>query len=290
MKSWLLASRPKTLTAAVVPVFVGAALASTQGAGWSWTSIILILLSAVCIQIATNLINDAIDFKKGADTEHRIGPQRVTQSGLLSHKQVMLGGLLFLLLAILFGIPLVMQAGWPIVTIGVVSVLMAYSYTGGPFPLAYLGLGDIFVFIFFGLIAVAGTYFISTGTCSPDVLVAGAQIGLLSTVLIAINNLRDVHQDRVVHKRTMAVRYGIRFVRFEIAALIGVSFLLSFYWALNGRLWAGILPFVMLPLGINISRQIFHEEPSVMYNKYLAQSAGLHAGFGLLLSLGLIIR
>lgn len=150
MKSWILALRPKTLTAAVVPVIVGSGVAALHPLGWKpWISVFA-LLSACFIQIATNLFNDAIDFKKGADTNERLGPRRVTQSGMLSSRSVMMGGVIALVFAMGFGIPLVIRGGLPIVAIGLVSVLLAYAYTGGPYPLAYRGLGDLFVFIFLG--------------------------------------------------------------------------------------------------------------------------------------------
>lgn len=297
LKFWLLAARPKTLTAAIVPIFVGSALAwrmhqldsSTQPFTWSLSVVAWALLASIFIQIATNLVNDAIDFKKGADTEARIGPQRVTQSGIFSAKQVMGMAFVFFGLAVLCGIPLVQIGGWPILGIGLVSLLMGYSYTGGPFPLAYLGLGDLFVVLFFGLIAVGGVFFLHTHQYSPEALMAGLQVGLHCTVLIAINNLRDVHGDAQVGKRTLAVRLGVRMAKIEIVALCSLPFLLNIYWLSLGYVWAAVLPLLALPLAIKISKFILRHEPSAQYNQILAVGAGLHLVFGLLFTIGILL-
>ena len=290
MIRWLLAARPKTLTAAIVPIMAATALVRANGYAIHWWVTGLCLFSALCIQVATNFINDAIDFDKGADTAERIGPTRVTQSGLITQKTLYRVSAVLLLLAFFAGVPLVYLGGWPIVIVGVLSLLMAYSYTGGPMPLAYLGLGDLFVVIFFGLIAVGGVYFIQTGHYSTSAFVLGLQIGFLSTVLIAINNLRDVHQDVKANKKTLAVRFGILFVRTEIVLLIMVSFLLQVYWLREGSLRAALLPLIFLPFAIRLLRQIAKNDPSPIYNRYLAQSALLHVGFGLVLSVGLYLK
>ncbi len=284
-KSVVAAFRPKTLTAAVVPCLAASALAASQGV-WHWPFLVWALLSAICIQIGTNLVNDAVDFKKGADTSERIGPQRITQAGILPAKQVFGLGSLFFVLAVLSGVPLVMQGGWPLVLIGLVSVLMGYAYTAGPYPLAYVGLGDLFVIIFFGLIAVAGMYYVHTLAWSSAVLVMGLQIGFLATTLIAINNLRDMDGDRKVGKKTLAVRFGLKFSRIEIAILCLVPFLLNFYWLSRGQRLAGLLPWLTLPLAINLIRKIWRSLPGPEYNRYLAQAAALHLFFGILLAVG----
>lgn len=289
MKAWLLASRPKTLTAAFIPVLAATALAYAQGVEIQWWVSIFCLTSALCIQIATNFINDLIDFDKGADTHERIGPTRVTQSGLISRKKLITATVLVLILAVLTGAPLVYWGGWPIMVIGLISIFMAYSYTGGPFPLAYLGLGDFFVIIFFGLIAVGGVFYLLTKDFNLSALILGLQIGLFSTVLIAINNLRDIHQDRKVNKKTIPVRFGARFARFEIFALLIVPFILQLFWLKQGGLLAVLLPLIFLPLAVYIAHQIQTNEPSPKYNRFLALSALLHSGFGVLISVGLIL-
>ncbi|MGZ3773799.1 MAG: 1,4-dihydroxy-2-naphthoate octaprenyltransferase [Pseudobdellovibrionaceae bacterium] len=288
IKSVLLAFRPKTLTAALVPCVAGTALVKAIGLSWDGWVLFYALMASFLIQIGTNLVNDAVDFKKGADTEKRIGPQRITQAGILSSKQVMALGTICFLLAIFCGIPLVLKGGWVIVGIGVISVLMGYSYTAGPFPLAYLGLGDLFVILFFGLLAVMGVVFLNTGKWLEEAFVLGLQIGLHATVLIAINNLRDRNGDVLVNKKTLAVRFGIQFSRWEITALCFLPFVLNIYWWLAGYKISALISLLAIPLAIKITKNIFMEEPSPAYNKFLGQAAGLHMLFGLLIAIGFI--
>ena len=289
LRPWILALRPKTLTAALVPVMVATALVSAGRFDLKIDLSFCALLSAIFIQIGTNLINDAIDFQKGADDKNRIGPKRVTQSGLLSAKKVMHGGYAAFMIAALFGLPLIIAGGWPIVLIGVFSLVCGYIYTGGPFPLAYLGLGDFFVILFFGVVAVCGTFYLQTQTFSSGALVAGLQIGMLSTVLIAINNLRDAPLDKLVNKKTLAVRFGNRFARYEIAILAFLPFILGIYWVFEGHFLAAVLPIFGFPIVRNLVTKIFNTEPSEIYNQYLAQAALVHLVFGILLTLGLVI-
>jgi 1,4-dihydroxy-2-naphthoate polyprenyltransferase len=290
IKNWILAIRPKTLTAAVVPVIAATALVHQEGYPINILIVALALTGALAIQIATNLINDYIDFEKGADTAERLGPMRVTQNGIFKRAQVKTAAILFLVIAFLAGAPLVYLGGWPILCIGLVSVFMAYSYTGGPFPLAYLGLGDVFVVLFFGLIAVGGVYYLQTHTYTWDAFVLGLQIGFLATVLIAINNLRDVAQDIKVAKKTLAVRFGVEFAHGEILLLVLLPFLLQAYWAVRFGWVCAVLPLILVPLGLKIVRQVINTPPSAVFNKFLAQSAALHSGFGLVFSIGLFLR
>jgi 1,4-dihydroxy-2-naphthoate octaprenyltransferase len=290
IRSWILALRPKTLTAALVPVVVATALVRAEGHDVLWWVSICAVLSAMCIQVGTNFVNDAIDFKKGADTEKRIGPQRVTQSGLLTARQVMTGGMVCFALAMGLGVPLVIQGGWPIVVIGLISLFLGYAYTGGPFPLAYKGLGDLFVILFFGVIAVMGTYFIHTGEVTASGLVAGLQVGFLSTVLIAVNNLRDSPQDALVDKKTLAVRFGVTFARIEIMLLALSPFFIGWFWVAHEERWAAVLPFISLPLARRLLMGVFTHGPSPIYNRFLAMGAGLHLLFGFALAIGLWLR
>ncbi|MGZ5280400.1 MAG: 1,4-dihydroxy-2-naphthoate polyprenyltransferase [Pseudobdellovibrionaceae bacterium] len=289
LKSWVLAARPKTLTAALIPVIVGTCLAKMETGNVIWWVSVLTLLASFFIQIGTNFVNDAMDFKKGADTETRIGPQRMTQAGAFTEKQVMAMAGFFFGLAVLCGIPLVIQGGVAILGIGLISVAMGYAYTAGPFPLAYKGLGDLFVIIFFGLIAVGGVYYLHTGSLSTGAIFAGLQVGLHCTVLIAVNNLRDHAGDRLVGKKTLPVRFGKRFARWEIAVLCFSPFLLGLYWMIEGRFGAFLLPFLILPMAMWISKLVFETEPSPAYNKFLGKAAGLHLVFGSLLSMGFFL-
>lgn len=289
LKSILLAFRPKTLTAALVPCLAGTALVKAIGLSWDGWILFYALAASFFIQIGTNLVNDAVDFKKGADTEKRIGPQRITQAGILTANQVMALGSLCFLLAILCGIPLVLQGGWVIVAIGVASVLMGYSYTAGPFPLAYLGLGDLFVILFFGLLAVMGMVYLNVREWMQEAFVLGLQIGFHCTVLIAINNLRDRTGDILVNKKTLAVRFGVKFSRMEIAFLIFAPFVMNLYWWFEGYKIAALVPLLALPVAAKLCKNVFTTEPSSVYNKFLGQAAGLHLMFGLLIALGFAI-
>jgi len=289
---WLLAARPKTLTASLSPVLLGTGLA----AGFSPDPVplhlaALALASALCIQVGTNLVNDAQDFEKGADTAERLGPTRVTQSGLLRGRHVMLGAGAFFLVATLLGIPLVIAGGIPILVIGALSVVAGYAYTAGPFPLAYLGLGEVFVMLFFGVAAVKGMAYVLTGHgLWPWAEVAALQVGLQSSALLAVNNCRDIEGDRRVGKRTLAARFGLRFARIEIAALVAVPYLLGPAWVAGGRRWAALLPLATLPLAVRLVRGVWSEPPSVRFNVFLAQTALLQLLFCALAAAGLALR
>jgi len=288
MNPWILAARPRTLGAAVVPVLAGAALAFGAGS-FDPLATLLIVICAVLIQIATNYFNDAIDHAKGADTAERLGPTRVTSSGLLAPRTVMRGGGVCLALAVALSIPLVLHGGWPILLIGIFSLFFAYAYTGGPFPLAYLGLGEIFVVLFFGVFAVAGTFFLNTLEFSWGTVLAGLQIGLHSSVLLAVNNLRDLETDRAVNKRTLAARFGLTFARWENAVLVMAPLVLGLAWLPLGYLWAFLLPIATLPLAWWLARACLDAQPDPNVNQLLAQAAALHASFGLLLALAFLL-
>ena len=284
-----MAARPKTLTAALVPILVGTALAYTVYGKARLLISCFAFLSAVFIQIGTNLINDALDFEKGADTHERQGPTRVTQSGLLSPRQVWWGGLICFLVATLLAIPLVMVGGKAIVIIGILSLIAGYLYTGTSLSLSYTGLGDLFVLIFFGWVAVGGIYFLHVQTWDWNVAIAATQIGLLATVLIAINNLRDYKTDRKVAKKILAARFGCQFARWEITVLCLFPFLVGAYWLQSQLILAFVLPLLLLPFAIQLIHQVWITEPGKIYNRFLAQGAFLHLSFGTLLSLGMLL-
>jgi 1,4-dihydroxy-2-naphthoate octaprenyltransferase len=288
MNPWILAARPRTLGAAVVPVLAGTALAFAARSLDPLTTI-LILACAVLIQIATNYFNDAIDHAKGADSAARIGPTRVTSAGLLGPRAVMRGGAVCLAMAVLLSVPLVLRGGWPIVVIGLFSLFFTYAYTGGPFPLAYVGLGEIFVVLFFGIIAVAGTFYLNTLAWSWESVLAGLQIGLHASVLLAVNNLRDIESDHAAGKRTLAARFGLTFARRENAALVMAPFVLGIAWLPLGYLWAFLLPLMTLPLAWWLARACLAAAPDRSVNRLLAQAAALHTAFGLLLALGFVL-
>jgi len=276
VKAWLLASRPKTLSASIVPVLVGTAMARDV----NWFIFIYTLIGAVFIQIGTNLVNDALDFKRGADTAGRLGPLRVTQAGLLSANTVLIGAIVCFAIATLCGIPLILRAGWPLVVIGVTSIVAAYAYTGGPYPLAYHGLGELFVLIFFGCIAVGGSYYVQRLTIDARVLVAGFAVGCLAVALLAINNLRDVNSDRASNKKTLVVRFGEKFGRFEIAFCVLAPFV-----AIAMINW---WPLIALPLAFLVLRCVWRAKGAEL-NRCLAMAGALQWAFGILFVIGALL-
>ncbi len=270
LRSCLLASRPKTLPAAIVPVWTGCVLAwALDGAFDAWLAACT-LSGALTIQLATNFFNDAIDHRKGADTARRLGPQRVTASGQLPARTVMIMAAAFLIVAIIFGSVLYQARGWPVIAIGLPSLFLAYGYTGGPFPLAYRGMGEIFVILFFGFVAVAGTVFIQTGGWPQEAFLLGGQVGLLSALLISINNFRDREEDATTGKRTLAVRFGAK----TAAALIWLEIKIA---AFAGLLWIAYdQPYLMLAslpvmlIGPRVIWVVLTRPPGPEYNRTLA--------------------
>lgn len=288
LKVWVMAARPKTLTAALVPVAVGTALAFGEGVG-RWLPALAALLGAMLIQIGTNFTNDYYDFKKGADTEERLGPQRVTQSGLIAPSTVLAAALACFGLAFLTGTYLVWVGGWPIVIIGLASLLAGYSYTGGPFPLAYNGLGDLFVLVFFGFVAVMGTYYVQAGTVSPATWWASVPVGAIGTALLVVNNQRDVSTDVKAGKRTLVVRFGTTLGKAEYVLLLLVAFLVPcvmFALGLKGP-WV-FLPLVSAPLAMPPLKRMLREQGAAL-NPALGATARLQLVFGLLFALGLYL-
>jgi 1,4-dihydroxy-2-naphthoate octaprenyltransferase len=273
LSDWLQAARPKTLGAAVAPVFAGFFIgANLGGQPLAWPLLLCTLGSTIALQVATNWFNDALDFKQGKDTQARIGPRRITAAGVVKPGAVMLAGLLMLGLATLLSLPLISARGLPIVIIGLPSLWFCYGYTGGPAPLAYRGLGELFVILFFGLVAVTGSAFVQTGDWLVGGIVGGLQVGCLSTVLIAINNLRDIDEDRTTGKRTLAVRFGQGFARLEITLLTLLAYAVGYYWWEQDLNRAATLPMAVLPLGVFILLRLWLTPTGPAYNKLLALS------------------
>jgi 1,4-dihydroxy-2-naphthoate octaprenyltransferase len=272
LKSMVLAARPKTLPAAIVPVWAGCVLAWKLTGEFDWLIAWSTLLGAVFIQIATNFFNDAIDARKGADTERRLGPVRVTASGMMTARMVNGLALGFLGMAFLCGVILYQARGWPVIAIGLPSLFLAYGYTGGPFPLAYRGMGEVFVVLFFGLVAVCGTVFMQTGEWPREGLLLGGQIGLLSAVLISINNLRDREEDATTGKRTLAVRFGpkvavaVIWLEIKVAAFVGLA------WVAFDQPALALAGAPVFLLGMRIIWGVLTLPPS-RFNRLLAMSA-----------------
>lgn len=285
-QAWILASRPNTLMIGFIPLAVGTTLGLHYASSFHWILMLSAMLSSFFIQVSVNLINDALDFKKGADNSHRLGFKRATQQGWLTYHEVLYGACLCIFLALLTGIPMVVHGGYYFLALLILAPVLAYSYTGGPFPLAYLGLGEIFVILFFGIISTLVGFYLQAYKITQGILLAGFQLGLLAAVIIAINNLRDIESDTMAHKKTLAVRFGTTFARLEITMMIILPFFLNLFWSELGFYKAGLLPLVTLPLGFTIIRNIWSYEPSKIYNSFFGMAALLNFLFGLFLSIG----
>ena len=287
--AWVLASRPKTLPAAVSPVMVGTALAYADR-GFALLPALAALSVALLLQIGVNLANDYFDFKKGIDTADRQGPVRVTQSGLIPPGRVKVAMGIVFAMTLLPGIYLIVRGGWPLLIIGGASIIAALAYSGGPYPLASHALGDLFVFVFFGLVAVCGTFYVQTLKLTPLAFLMGIVEGLLITAILVINNLRDIETDRRAGKRTLAVLIGDRGTRLEYTALqVGAYTLPASFW-LGGQTSAWILlPCLSLPLAIQLNRIVWQTQGGRALNQTLAGTAKLTLVFSVLLSIGLIL-
>jgi 1,4-dihydroxy-2-naphthoate polyprenyltransferase len=284
----MLAARPKTLPAAASPVIVGSAVAYWEN-GFRLDAAFAALLGALLLQIGANLANDVFDFHRGADTAARLGPLRVTQAGLLSPRQVLLGMWVCFGLAALCGIFLTLIAGWPVVLIGLASILAAIAYTGGPFPLGYYGLGDLCVFLFFGVVAVTGTAYVQTGQVSQLAIWSSLPMGFLITAILVVNNLRDIDTDRAVGKRTLAVRWGAQGARWEyLGCLVGAYLTPLLIWAFGfGPGWL-MLSWLSIPVGVFLVRFTWLESGRAL-NQALGGSGRLTLLYALFYAAGLLI-
>lgn len=288
LRIWLQAARPQTLAAAFVPVCVGASLA-IHDHQFALLPSVVALLCAFLIQIGTNFANDYFDFKKGADTEDRIGFERATARGLISETAMRNATLITMFLAFVLGLYLVWHAGLVILWIGIASLIFGILYTGGPFPLGYNGLGDVFVFIFFGIVAVMGTYYVNALEWSIASFWASLAVGALSTNILVVNNLRDVEQDSLAGKNTLGVLFGEDVLRWEylLMLLLALSIPLHFYFRM-GYSSIIFLPFLTLPFAGVLLKKIWLEQDKRKLNKALEQTAQFMTFFGILFSLGVV--
>lgn len=288
-QAWVLAARPQTLTVSVAPVLLGAALASEVGP-LHMPALFAAMLGAICIQIGTNLFNDYADFGKGADGADRLGPLRACANGWLAPRRVLIATGVCFAVAMAAGIYLTMVAGWPVVIIGIASLVCGLAYTGGPWPLAYVGIADLFVFVFFGLVAVGGTYFVLTGNLTLAALAGGAALGFLATAVLAVNNLRDRDGDARVGKRTLAVRYGEAFARGQYAVLLSLAALLVVIVALfvPGAGIGWLAPLALAPWLVQLTRDAFRLNGRDL-NGLLKKTAAAELVFALFLSAGIVL-
>src|SRR5438270_4807093 len=237
LRVWILAARPRTLTAAIVPVVIGTAVAASYGAMRPLPALAA-LFAAICIQIGTNFANDYHDFQRGADTHERVGPRRVTQSGLVPPRTVRAAAIGTFGVAFLVGIYLAFVGGWPILVTGLLSIARGWASTGGPWPFGYHGLGDLFVFVFFGLVATVGTTYVQMHAVPAAAWISAVPVGALATAILAVNNLRDIATDARAGKRTLPVRVGASATRAEYVFLLVLAFAAPFLLALVARPWA----------------------------------------------------
>jgi 1,4-dihydroxy-2-naphthoate octaprenyltransferase len=289
---WLLAARPRTLPAGVAPVLVGTALAWAERDALRVGAFIAALLGAVFIQVGANLSNDYSDARRGADTEDRLGPVRVTAGGLVPPKQVLTATYVSFALAVLCGVYLIIVAGWVILAIGAASILAGVLYTGGPRPYGYEGLGDVFVFLFFGLVAVTGSYYAQVEQLSWEAFALAVPVGLIASAILAVNNIRDAPTDARVGKRTLAVRLGRAPARSLYAAEIYLAFLIPpIVWAAGGDHvgpWV-FLTWLALPLAVPLVRTVRQHDDGPTLNGALAKTGMLQLVFCVLLSAGLLL-
>jgi 1,4-dihydroxy-2-naphthoate octaprenyltransferase len=286
---WLMAARPRTLPAAIAPVLVGTALAGFMHV-FHPLRFVAALLGAMFIQIGTNLSNDYSDARRGADAEDRLGPVRVTAGGLVPPRQVLIATYVTFGLAVLFGVYLIVVAGWQLLIVGAASILAGVAYTGGPKPYGYEGLGELFVFLFFGIVAVAGSYFVQVKHLHWEAFALAVPVGLLAAAILIVNNVRDIDSDRRAGKRTLAVKLGRERTRLMFAAVVYLAYLLTPVTWLFGPTTAWVmLPWLTLPLAAGVVRVVRGRTDGPSLNGALAQSGMLQLAFCMVLSAGLLL-
>ena len=289
VRIWIMAARPKTLPLGVAPVLVGTALAGYLHI-FHPLRFVAALLGSVFIQIGANLSNDYSDAHRGADTEDRLGPVRVTAGGLVPPRQVLIATYVTFGLAVLCGVYLIAVAGWQLLLIGVASIIAGVLYTGGPRPYGYEGLGEVFVFLFFGIAAVAGSYFAQVRDFSWESLVLSAPIGLIAAAVLVVNNTRDIDTDRRANKRTLAVRLGRERSRRMYATMVLIAYPIVLIPWVFGPLTAWLLlPFLTLPLAAGVIRIVASHSDGPSLNRALAKTGQLQLCFCVLLSVGLLL-
>jgi 1,4-dihydroxy-2-naphthoate polyprenyltransferase len=289
VRIWLMAARPRTLPAAVAPVLVGTALAG-YGHVFHPLRFLAALVGAIFIQVGTNLSNDYSDARRGADAEDRLGPVRVTAGGLVPPRQVLIATYVSFGLAVLAGVYLIVVAGWQLLLVGGASILAGVAYTGGPRPYGYEGLGEVFVFLFFGIVAVAGSFFVQVRHLDWEAFALAVPVGLLASAILVVNNLRDIDSDRRAGKRTLAVRIGRERTRIMFAGIVYLAFVLAPVTWIFGPAHAWVLlPWLTLALAAGVVRVVRNRSDGPSLNQALAQTGMLQLAFCMLLSAGLLL-
>jgi 1,4-dihydroxy-2-naphthoate octaprenyltransferase len=287
-RHWTEAARPKTLPAAVIPVMVGTALAAAHRTA-DYGKAAICLVFALLVQIGTNFANDYFDFVQGADTPARVGPRRAVAAGLIAPQTMLAATWLVLGIAFLVGLLLVREGGWILLPIGIVSILCAIAYTGGPFPLGYNGLGDVFVFVFFGLVAVDTTFYVQAGGLASDATSCAAAIGLLAANILVANNYRDAETDARAGKKTLVVRFGRKFAVWQYALSHVVALLCPAALIIYGYRWPVLLPVLLAPWAAGLTRRLALSREPAEQIALLGSTAKYLAAFGVLLSAGLVL-
>ncbi len=285
---WWLAARPRTLPLALAPVVVGSSLAFSMEA-FVLGPALAAALGALLLQVGSNFTNDVFDAERGVDTQERIGPPRAVAMGWISPSQMRVAMALAFGSALLVGLYLLQVAGWPIFLAGLVSMLAGYAYTGGPWPLAYHGLGEVTVFLFFGVVAVCGSVFVQSLSVPPAALLASIPVGALAAAVLVVNNLRDVDADTRAGKRTLAVRFGRGAARAEYSALLALSYLVPAALAVSGWHFIVLLPLATLSRALVLHRALHSQEDGPSLNEALAETAQLALRFSMLLALGIVL-
>ncbi len=286
VRAWVLASRPKTLPVAIAPILIGSAMAWDDG-GFHSGAALIAAACALLITIGTNLCNDYADFISGADTEDRKGPTRVTQAGLIAPGHVKAATILVFSLATVLGMYLVDRGGWGVLLVGLASIMAGILYTAGPWPYGYKGLGDVFVLIFFGPVAVAGTYYVQTLELTSTVIIAGFAPGLLSVAILTVNNIRDIEEDRNVNKKTLVVRFGRKFGIGLWLGCVTIAALLplEFVRATGDHVWAGMTVLILIPAMSTLHKLVTIHD-SALLNPLLGQTALLLLVHSVIFALG----
>ena len=287
VKLWVTAARPKTLPAAVAPVLVGTALAGSEDV-FKPLRFVCALIGSIFIQIGTNLANDYSDARRGADTDDRLGPVRVTAGGLVPPRRVLVWTYVAFGIAVLAGTYLIAVAGWELLAVGVASIVAGVLYTGGPKPYGYEGLGELFVFLFFGVVAVVGSYFVQTEDLTGTAFLLSVPVGLLASAILVVNNVRDLETDRRAGKRTLAVRLGRPAARRLFAAMIVLSYAIAIGLAVGRSPWL-LLPLLTVPLAVPLGRTVGSRTDGASLNGALADTGRLLALFSLLLAVGVLV-
>jgi 1,4-dihydroxy-2-naphthoate octaprenyltransferase len=286
---WILASRPRTLPAAIAPVLVGTALAAYEDE-FRVLPLLAAMIGSTFIQIGTNLSNDYSDARRGADTEDRLGPVRVTAGGLMPPRHVLAGTYIAFGIAVTAGLYLAAVAGWELLVVGVASILAGVLYTGGPRPYGYEGLGELFVFVFFGIVAVVGSYYVQTEELRWEAFALAVPVGLLSSAILVVNNVRDIDTDRRAGKRTLAVKLGRDRARVLFTAMVVLSFAAPVViLALGGLTPWLLITLAALPLGVPLIKTVSSRSDGPALNGALAGTGRLLAVFSVLLSAGVLL-